>query len=138
MRSPRETVNLYVEAYNDRDLETLRDLFRDPFRFNGEDLAVDDFLGLVRAYWEVFPDLELEHTHQLVDGDYVFDRHVFDATGTGEYYGHDVSGDQVEVAEMMLFRVDDGSITEYWYEWDELGFWNQLGVLADPYTDSSS
>lgn len=63
------------------------------------------------------------------------DRHVFDATGTGEYYGHVVSDRTVECTEMMLFRVQDGSITEYWYEWDELGFWNQLDVLVDPYTD---
>lgn len=138
MSSPQEIVNQYVEAYNDRDLETLSDLFRDPFQFNGDDLEIDDFLGLVQAYWAAFPDLELEHTHQLVDGEYVFDRHVFDATGTGEYYGHDVSDKTVECTEMMLFRVQDGSITEYWYEWDELGFWNQLDAMGDPYTEPTS
>lgn len=63
MSSPQEVVNQYVESYNERDLETLGDLFRDPFQFNGDDLGVDDFLGLVQAYWEAFPELELEHTH---------------------------------------------------------------------------
>lgn len=43
MRSPQEVVNQYVDAYNERDIETLGDLFRDPFKFNGDDLGVDDF-----------------------------------------------------------------------------------------------
>lgn len=133
MSSPTEIVNQYVEAYNNRNLDTLCDLFRDPFQFNGEELAVDEFSALVEAYWEAFPDLILEHTHQLADGEYVFDRHVFETTGTDEYYGHDVSDKTVECAEMMLFRVQDGAIGEYWYEWDELGFWRQLEVVENPY-----
>lgn len=128
-----DVVDRYVRAYNERDLETLAGLFTDPFQFNGEDLGVDDFLGLVQGYWDAFPDLELEATHQVVDGEYVFDRHVFDATGVGEYYGHDVDGEAVSSAEMMLFHVTDGVIDEYWYEWSELDFWIQLGIVQDPY-----
>lgn len=134
--SPTDIAKRYVEAYNKRDTDTLGDLFRNPFRFNGEDLSRDDFLGLVEAYWDAFPDLTLDHTHRVVDGEYVFERHTFEATGTGEYYGHDVSGRSVACAEMMLFRIRDGEIIEYWYEWDELGFWNQLQVVNDPYTES--
>lgn len=129
-----DVVDEYVRAYNDRDLETLAALFTDPFQLNGEELGVDDFLGLVRGYWDAFPDLELEATHQVADGEYVWDRHVFDATAVGEYYGHDVDGETVRSSEMMLFRVIDERITEYWYEWSELDFWVQLGVLEDPYT----
>ena len=136
MSSPEEIVNTYVEAYNDRDVATLRDLFHDPFQFNGEDLPVDEFLGLVQAYWGSFPDLMLEHTHQIADGEYVFDRHVFEANGTDEYYGHEVSDKTVECAEMMLFRVQDGVFSEYWYEWDELGFWTQLDVVKNPHEES--
>lgn len=128
-----EVVVQYVEAYNARDLETLVEILVDPFTFNGEELERDDFLGLVQAYWDSFPDLELEHTHRLVQDDYVFVRHEFDATGEGEYYGHDVEGETVESSEMTLFHVTDGTIDEYWYEWDELGFWTQLGVTEDPY-----
>ena len=114
MSSPAEIVNTYVEAYNDRDVATLRDLFHDRFQFHREDLPVERFLGLVQAYWESFPDLMLEHTHQIADGEHVFDRHVFEATGTDEYYGHEVSDKSVECAEMMLSRVRDGAISEYW------------------------
>lgn len=126
-------VTQYVDAYNNRELEELGDLFDDPFQFNDAELSKSDFLGIVEGYWETFPDLTLDHTHRLVDGDYVFERHTFDATGAGEYYGHDVTGKIIDCTEMMLFRVHDGKITEYWYEWDELGFWNQLGVTEDPY-----
>ncbi|MFW6152866.1 MAG: ester cyclase [Halobacteriota archaeon] len=135
MTAPESVVETYVEAYNDRDLETLGELFNDPFQFNGDSMHVDDFLGLVQNYWEVFPDLILDHTHRIVEGEFVFDRHTFEAEATGEYYGHDVAGRSVESSEMMLFRVRNGTIEEYWYEWDELGFWNQLGILADPYAD---
>ena len=53
----------------------------------------------------------------------------FQATGAGEFIGHDIDGREVRASELILFTMQDGQIREYTYEWDELGFWAQLGII---------
>lgn len=92
-------------------------------------------MALVEGFWESFPDIELEPTHLTSNGNYTTVRIEFEATGEGEYLGHDIDGKDIKASEMMLFHVSDGRLDEYWYNWDELGFWEQLGVLERPYPE---
>ena len=129
-----DVVERYVRAYNDKDLDAIEAIWADPFSFEGTEMARDDFLAIVQSYWDAFPDMTLESTHLIADdGGYVLSRDVLTATGRGEYYGHDVDGTSIETTEMTLFHVDDGTIDEYWFEWGALEFWQQLGVIEDPY-----
>lgn len=59
----------------------------------------------------------------------------FNATGSGEFLGHDVDGKEISSTEMILFNVSDGQLTEVWYNWDELSFWTQIGVVESPYPE---
>lgn len=128
-----EVARAYLQAYNDRDLATIEETFADPLSMNGETTERDALLEAIQGYWQSFPDIELREHHMLESGEYVTVRMEFDATGSGEYFGHEVDGKAIGSSEMILFRFRDGRITEYWYEWDALGFWTQLGVVEDPY-----
>lgn len=132
---PVSVVERYVDAYNAKDLDAIEALFADPFSFEGTEMPLEDFLAIVQAYWDGFPDMTLEPTH-LIHGDegYVLSRDVLTATGSGDYYGHDVDGRSIETTEMTLFHVSEGVIDEYWFEWGGLEFWEQLGVVEDPYS----
>lgn len=131
--APTEQVaRQYIDAYNARDLAALGQVLADPVAFNGTDYDRDTFLGFVDTYWDSFGVLHLEPTHVVPAEEYVTLRVNMNATGQGEYMGHDVDGKQAEAAEIMLFRVEDGRVTEYWSNWDELGFLDQLGIIGRP------
>lgn len=122
----------YIDAYNDRDLAALEEILADPLRLNGEDLARDEFLGLVQGYWDGFPDFELAPTHIVGADEHVTVRMEFSGTGEGEFLGYDVDGKEIQASEIILFHVSDGRLDEYWDEWDALGFWEQLDVIESP------
>jgi predicted ester cyclase len=119
----------YLEAYNDRDLATLKEILADPIELGGEMESRSDFLALVQGYWEAFPDLRFEDPRILAGEDHAVVHVTFEATGSGEFIGHDIDGAEVRASEMILFTMADGQIREYTYEWDELGFWAQLGII---------
>jgi len=119
----------YLEAYNDRDLATLEELLADPIEVGGETEPRSDFLALVQGYWETFPDLRFEGPRILAGEDHAVVHVTLEATGSGEFIGHDIEGREVSASEMILFTMRDGRIREYTYEWDELGFWAQLGII---------
>lgn len=130
-----EVVRQYIDAYNAQDLAALEETLADPITYNGEDYALDEFLGLVQGYWKAFTDLDLDPTHIVGTDEHVTVRMMFSGTGEGEYLGHDVEGKDIRVSETVLFHVSGGQIDEYWGNWDELGFWEQLGILESPYPE---
>lgn len=127
----RVVVN-YIDAYNRQDLTALEQTLADPFVLNGNHVSFDAFRKFLIGFWQVFPDYSLEITHQFSSEDHVTLRLLMSGTGRGEYHGYDIDGQGTEVSEVVFFRVRDGRIDEYWYEWDRFEFWIQLGVIEDP------
>lgn len=56
-------------------------------------------------------------------------------TGSGEFMDYDIDGKEVNVSEIYLFGVSDGQFSKLWFNWDELGFWIQLGIVENPYPE---
>lgn len=125
----------YIEAYNAQDRSALETILADPLMVFGEQESIDSFLDLVENYWSAFPDITLEPTHIVGADEYVTIRMAFSATGSGEFLGHDVDGKEISSTEMILFKVSDGQLTGVWYNWDELSFWTQIGVVESPYPE---
>lgn len=123
----------YVEAWNARDLLALNDLLADPIVVNGDGEFRETFLEVVQEDWSAFPDLTLEPTHVVGADDPVTLRLELSGTGQGEWLGHDIDGREGHATEIILFGVEGERLTEYWYEWDELVFWEQLDVLESPW-----
>jgi len=119
----------YTDAYNDRDVATLEEILADNIELGGEAMTRSEFLTLAQGYWEAFPDLRFEDPRILAGEDHAVVHVTFHATGAGEFVGHDIDGREVRASEMILFTMADGKIWEYTYEWDELGFWAQLGII---------
>lgn len=122
----------YIQAYNARDFGALESMIAETIVLNGEETERSDFLGVVRQYMTLFPDVRLDATRIVGAEDHVTLRFEVTATGSGEMMGHEIDGKEISTTELILFRIDDGRITESWYEWDELSFWAQLGVLERP------
>jgi predicted ester cyclase len=63
-----EIAEVYADAFNAGDLDTLADLLADDFQFSGpvpEPMGRDQFLGLMDVMWNAFPDLQFNT--RLVD-----------------------------------------------------------------------
>ena len=125
----------YIEAYNAQDRSALETILADPFMVSGEEESLDSFLDLIEWYWSTFPDITLKPTHVVGADENVTIRMEFSATGSGEFLGYDVDGKEISSSEIILFVVSDGQLAEYWYNWDELGFWTQLGIVESPYPE---
>ena len=126
----------FTEAYNARDRAALEELLTDPFTYDGEEMERDAYLNLVESnVWNRFPDIERDPTHIVGAVDYVTVHLVWRGTGAGVVLGHDIDGQEVDFTETSLFRVRDGQLAEYIYNFDELGLLEQLGLLERPYPE---
>ena len=125
----------YIEAYNAQDIDALQAVLADRIKMYGEEHEPDFLLDMIRGAWGAFPDITLEPTVIAGSDDYVTVRLMVTGTGAGEFLGHDIDGKEFRVTETILFGVRDERISEYSYNWDELGFWTQLGVVESPYPE---
>ena len=124
----------FIEAFNTRDRAALEELLTDPFTYDGEEMERDAYLNLVESnVWNTFPDIECDPTHIVGAVDYVTVHLVWRGTGTGEILGHNIDGQEFEFTETGLFRVRDGQLAEYTYNYDELGLLEHLGLLESPF-----
>ncbi len=67
----------------------------------------------------------------LAEGDRVMVHWTGHGTQRGEYFGIPPTNRQVEFSGIYIFRIGDGKITDVWNLWDQLGEWQQLGVLPE-------
>jgi len=79
-----------------------------------------------------FPDFHFTIEDQIAEGDKVVTR----CTVGGTYKGglEDIPstaaiGKQVTVTEILIHRIAGGKVVEGWIEFDQLGLWQQLGVI---------
>jgi predicted ester cyclase len=76
-----------------------------------------------------FPDWRSERHLLVAEGDLVVEHFTARGTHRGEVLGAAGTGREVTLRGINIFRVVDGQITERWGRLDELGFFQQLGVL---------
>ncbi|REL33790.1 DUF4440 domain-containing protein [Rhodohalobacter sp. SW132] len=124
-----ELATSYVEALNTQDREALEDVITDPFTYGEQEMTREAFLDHVEGGWEIFPDMQFDPTHVLTAEDYVTVCGVLTGTGEGEYHGHDISGQEFEVTEIILLGVQEGQIARMHVERDDLDLWEQIAAV---------
>jgi len=87
------------------------------------------YITMIRS---AFPDFHLAIEDQIAEGDKVVTR----LTASGTYGGglEDIPstaaiGKRVRVTEILIHRISAGKVVEGWIEFDQLGLWQQLGVI---------
>lgn len=130
--SPQSIVERYLTSYNDRDLDEIREVIAPTIESEGATFDRDDLIDAIETYWAAFPDCAHHDISYVSADDLVTVRTRFAGTHEHEYHGLEPTGNAFEVTEFMLFRVTNGEIDAYWFAWDELGFFEQLGVLEHP------
>ena len=76
-----------------------------------------------------FPDMQVQITGILSDGDWVAASFDVTGTNTGPMMGHPPTGKPVKLAGVGLFRIRDGKVIENRVVADFLGMMQQLGFI---------
>ena len=92
----------------------------------------EGFKQVYAAYRTAFPDLHLTIEDQIAEGDKVVSRWTFRGTHRGELMGILPTGKQVTVTGIVISHFANGKIVESWFNSDDLGMLQQLGVVPMP------
>lgn len=122
-----------VEAvFNGGDLDLIDEYVADDYV--GHTSAPEDTHGpegvreYVRMVRSAFPDLEVIIEDLIAEGDLVCRRTRFTGTHQGEFMGIEPTGNAVDVAGAVIYRIRDGQVVESWGLNDMMGLMEQLGV----------
>lgn len=97
----------------------------DPFGdTRGRSAIREDMDGLLHA----FPDFSATVEDIVAEGDTVAMRVTLRGTHEGEFLGHEPTGREFEVGNMVFTRIEDGMIVERWVHPDTVGLFQQLGI----------
>ncbi len=97
----------------------------------GQDLPVDAFKGFAQAMFAGFPDVSVEYTPIVGEGDLITVVGHGQATHTGDFFGVPATGRPVQWTEMHVFRIRDGKIAERWVQADMFGIMQQITAPAE-------
>lgn len=87
------------------------------------------------AGWHAsFPDSHTTIEQLMAEGDRVMCWTTTTGTHTSEHFGIAPTGKHVTYSEFWVVRIAEGRIAEEWMLWDRLGFFQQLGIVAETRT----
>jgi len=81
------------------------------------------------AFFNAFPDIQLEAQDMFAADDKVAVRMRFTGTHTGEFLGNQPTGKRVDYQSYELYRIADGQIAEEWICSDMLTILTQIGAF---------
>ncbi len=76
-----------------------------------------------------FPDLNVTIEDIIAEGDKVVTRYTFRGTHKGDLGEIPPTGKEVTTTGITIDRFADGKIVESWFNGDDLGLWQQLGLI---------
>jgi steroid delta-isomerase-like uncharacterized protein len=122
------------EIFNGGDLDLADELYAPDYVLHDpslpEDLHGPEGLKQYAAMTsEAFPDARVTIVDQVAEGDKVVDRWTAAGTHTGEFLGIPPTGRRFEVSGITISRFSGEKIAEDWYQGDDLGMMQQLGVV---------
>jgi steroid delta-isomerase-like uncharacterized protein len=129
----KTAVRKLLELVNDHALDRLGEVIADDVRVHGEAEgggleAVAEQTG---EFLAAFPDLRFTLEDLIAEGDRVVSRATITGTQTGELEGIPPSGRRIEIADVDIYRIQQGKIVEMWVGPDRFSMMRQLGLLGE-------
>jgi predicted ester cyclase len=83
------------------------------------------------AFYAGFPDLRHSISDVLAEGDRVAVRFQLKGTNTERFMGNPPTGKTIKVDALAFMSVASGTVTELYGQFDQLGLWQQIGVVPE-------
>ena len=99
----------------------------------GADLhGLAEFKRFHSAYRNAYPDIAIHIEDLVAEGDMVAVRWSASGTHRGDELGFPATGRHVQFSGMVFVRVEERNLVEGWNNFDQLGMFQQLGVVSLP------
>ena len=121
---------LFDEVFNQGKMEVIDELVAEDV--SGQDAAIDEtrtieaFRQVVVLFRTAFPDAVYTIHDQIAEGDRVVARWSLIGTHRGTFLDVSPTEKQVILNGIIIYRLDDEKIVEYWGEFNQLSLLRQL------------
>ncbi len=125
----------YEEVYNQRDLAVLDELCDPDFVYHSASMTIqglEAYKHFASLLFSAFPDGRFNIEDMIAEGDRVVVRHTFRGTHQGDFRGIPPTGKQVTTTAIVISRIANGKAIEAWFNGDDLGRMQQLGIIPTP------
>ena len=99
---------------------------------NPKPLSREESQEFVKGFFKSFPDLNFSIEELYAVDDRVIVRYILRGTHKGEYRGIPATGKKFEISSTFIIRIENGKVVEEREDFDQLGFWQQLGFELKP------
>lgn len=119
MADPISVANQWIEAYNAKDLDTLRSLLTDDIRMQHHNrqepfTSVDSIIELIDAFTAIVPDRRFHSIRrQFTDGERVVTEQTWEATPNQDIPGFAQAGEVIKLELSCIWTIRNGQIAEY-------------------------
>ena len=123
------------EVWNQKNLAVLDEIASRDYVSHNPAMTthgLEQYKQLVSMYFSAFPDLHFTIEDQIAEGDKVVSRFSARGTHQGAFMGIPPTGKQGFVTGIGIDRFANGKIVEGWFNSDDLGLLQQLGILPAP------
>lgn len=117
-----------MEPWSTGDVDALDDLVTKDYALQGGSGGVKDLKDAIRETRAGLPDVTVNLSDVIVEGDRVAYRWTMRGTHRGEYQGIPPTGRPVNYSGITLLRLDDGKVAEDWFESSSPSAEEQLGA----------
>jgi steroid delta-isomerase-like uncharacterized protein len=120
------------EAVNQKNLAVFDELLTPDVVFHTASTTMqglEAYKQFLSMYMTAFPDLHFTIEDMIAEGDTVVARFTTRGTHQGNLMGIPPTGKQVSGTGMFIDRIVNGKAVEQWFNTDDLGLLQQLGVV---------
>jgi steroid delta-isomerase-like uncharacterized protein len=125
---------VHSEIWSKGNIDLIEDLFAENFVGHfpaGTVYGRAELVNRVIAHRTAFPDWTEEVEDTISSRDRVVMRFTSRGTNLGAFLGNPPTNNRVEISEVAIFQLSDGSIVEQWVYPDILSMQRQLGKKED-------
>jgi predicted ester cyclase len=90
------------------------------------------FKQFVGGFYSAFPNLRHHFENQVAEGDLVVSRLAVTGTHLADFQGLPPTGKDVTIDAIVIYRVKDDRVAEFWLQMDAARLMQQLGALPEP------
>jgi steroid delta-isomerase-like uncharacterized protein len=94
--------------------------------------SVEDLIKFADSIYVALSDYHIKIEEIIAEGNMVSLRAVVSGIQIGEILGVPASGKRIEWGQILMFRIENGKITEMREDYDALGLMQQLGMELKP------
>ena len=132
----KNLVRRYLEEIDKGNIDIIDKVYSPDCRIyfpgNFEPLSREEMKERITSFFKHFENITHKIEDMIAEGDKVLARNTASAAQTGWFKEVAPSGKNYKIGQLLLYRISEGKIAEYWIQEDFLWMNRQLGLELRP------